>query len=64
VILKLFIVMVVITVYPQCNSNILNVIATDMLQLFKIFIVIVIQNIFKIIAITVPVKILISARTR
>jgi hypothetical protein len=64
VILKLFIVMVVITVYPQCNSNILNVIATDMLQLFKMFIVIVIQNIFKIIAITVPVKILISARTR
>jgi hypothetical protein len=64
VILKLFIVMVVITVYPQCNSNILNVIAIDMLQLFKIFIVIVIQNIFKIIAITVPVKILISARTR
>jgi hypothetical protein len=64
VILKLFIVMVVITVYPQYNSNILNVIATDMLQLFKMFIVIVIQNIFKIIAITVPVKILISARTR
>jgi hypothetical protein len=38
--------MVVITVYPQCNSNILNVIAIDMLQLFKMFIVIVIQNIF------------------
>jgi hypothetical protein len=47
VILKLFIIMVVITVYPQCNSNILNVI----LQLFKIFIVIVIQFFKKIIAI-------------
>jgi hypothetical protein len=51
--------MAVITVYPQCNSNTLNVIATDMLQLFKMFIVIVIQNIFKIIAIVVHVKILI-----
>jgi hypothetical protein len=39
--------MVVITVYPQCNFNILNVI----LQLFKIFIVIVIQFFKKIIAI-------------
>jgi hypothetical protein len=29
-------------VYPQCNFNILNVIATNMLQLFKMFIVIVI----------------------
>jgi hypothetical protein len=54
--------MVVITVF-QCNSNTLNVIATDMLQLFKMFIVIVIQNIFKIIAITGTVKILISANT-
>jgi hypothetical protein len=44
VILKLFIAMVVITVYP--NSKILNVIIIVMLQLFKIFIVIVIQNIF------------------
>jgi hypothetical protein len=59
VILKLFVAMAVITVYPQCNSNTLNVIATDMLQLFKMFIVIVIQNIFKIIAIVVHVKILI-----
>jgi hypothetical protein len=41
-ILKLFIAMVVIAVYPQCNFNILNVIATNMLQLFKMFIVIVI----------------------
>jgi hypothetical protein len=63
VILKLFIAMVVITVYPRCNFNTLNVIATDMLQLFKMFIVIVIQNIFKIIAIAVPVKILISSGT-
>jgi hypothetical protein len=54
--------MVVITVF-QCNSNTLNVIAADMLQLFKMFIVIVIQNIFKIIAITATVKILISANT-
>jgi hypothetical protein len=46
VILKLFIAMVVITVYPECNSKILNVIITVMLQLFKMFIVIVIQNIF------------------
>jgi hypothetical protein len=42
VILKLFVAIVVIAVYPQCNSNTLNVIATDMLQLFKMFIVIVI----------------------
>jgi hypothetical protein len=41
-ILKLFIVMVIITVYPQCNSNTLKVIATDMLQSFKIFIIIVV----------------------
>jgi hypothetical protein len=46
VILKLFVAMVAIIVYPQCNSNTLNVIATHMLQLFKMFIVIVIQNIF------------------
>jgi hypothetical protein len=46
VILKLFVIVVVITVYSHCNSNALNVIATDMLQLFKMFIVIVIQNIF------------------
>jgi hypothetical protein len=57
VILKLFVTMVVIIVYPQCNSNTVNVIATDMLQLLKMFIVIVIQNIFKIIKIVVPVKI-------
>jgi hypothetical protein len=56
--------MVVITVYLQCNFNTLNVIATDMLQLFKMFIVIIIQNIFKIITITMPGKILISAGTR
>jgi hypothetical protein len=55
--------MVVIIVYPQCNSNTVNVIATDMLQLLKMFIVIVIQNIFKIIKIVVPVKILILAGT-
>jgi hypothetical protein len=46
VIVKLFIAMVVIAVYPQCNFNTLNVIATNMLQLFKMFIIIVIQNIF------------------
>jgi hypothetical protein len=63
VILKLFVTMVVIKVYQQCNSNTLNVIATDILQLFKMFIVIVIQNIFKIIVIAVLVKILISAGT-
>jgi hypothetical protein len=39
VILKLFIVMVVIIVYSQCNSNTLNVIAAAMLQSFKMFIV-------------------------
>jgi hypothetical protein len=39
VILKLFIAMVVITVYSQCNFNTLKVIATDMLQSFKMFIV-------------------------
>jgi hypothetical protein len=38
-ILKLFIAMVVILVYSQCDSNTLNVIATGMLQSFKIFIV-------------------------
>jgi hypothetical protein len=48
--------MVIIIVYPQCNSNTLNVIATDMLQSFKMFIVtmiknIMIQNVFLIIAI-------------
>jgi hypothetical protein len=63
VILKLFVTMVVIKVYQQCNSNTLNVIATDILQLFKMFIVIVIQNIFKIIVIAVLVKILILAGT-
>jgi hypothetical protein len=57
VILKLFVAIVVITVYPQCKSNTLNVIATDILQLLKMFIVILIQNIFKIIAIVVPIKI-------
>jgi hypothetical protein len=41
--LKLFIGMVVIIVYPQCNSNTLNVIATDMLESFKMFIVTVIK---------------------
>jgi hypothetical protein len=39
VILKLFVEMVVITVYRQCNSNTLNAIVTDMLQSFKMFIV-------------------------
>jgi hypothetical protein len=43
VILKLFVTMVLITVYPQCNSNTLNIIATNMLKLFKMFIVIVIK---------------------
>jgi hypothetical protein len=41
--MKLFVAMVVITVYPQCNSNKLNVIAIDVLQSFKMFIVIVIK---------------------
>jgi hypothetical protein len=41
--LKLFVAIVVIIVYPQCNSNTLNVIATDMLQSFKMFIVTVIK---------------------
>jgi hypothetical protein len=62
VVLKLFIAMVVITVYTQCNSNTLNVIVTDMLQLFKMFIVIVIQNIFKIIAVSVKILILAGSR--
>jgi hypothetical protein len=35
--------MVVITVYPWCNSNTLNVIAIDMLQSFKMFIVTMIK---------------------
>jgi hypothetical protein len=43
VILKLFVAMVVITVYPQCNSNTLAVIATDMLQSFKMSIVTMIK---------------------
>jgi hypothetical protein len=43
VIPKLFVAMVVIIVYPQHNSITLNVIATDMLQSFKMFIVIVIK---------------------
>jgi hypothetical protein len=38
-----FIAMVVITVYPWCNSNTLNVIAIDMLQSFKMFIVTMIK---------------------
>jgi hypothetical protein len=49
VILKLFVTMVLITVYSQCNSNTLNIIATDMLQTFKMFVIvikIVIQNVF------------------
>jgi hypothetical protein len=62
VVLKLFIAMVVITVYTHCNSNTLNVIVTDMLQLFKMFIVIVIQNIFKIIAVSVKILILAGSR--
>jgi hypothetical protein len=40
-ILKLFVAMVVIIVV--CNSNTLNVIATDMLQSFKMFIITVIK---------------------
>jgi hypothetical protein len=43
VILKLFIAVVVSTVYPQCNFNTLNIIAIDILQSFKIFIVTVIK---------------------
>jgi hypothetical protein len=43
VILKLFVPMVIIIVYPQCNFNTLNVITTDMLQSFKMFIVTVIK---------------------
>jgi hypothetical protein len=35
--------MVVITVYPHCNSNTLTVIAAYMLQSFKMFIVTVIK---------------------
>jgi hypothetical protein len=42
-ILKLFVAIVGITVYPQCNSNILKVITTDMLQSFIMFIVILIK---------------------
>jgi hypothetical protein len=38
VILKLFVAMVVIIVYPQYNSNTLNDIATNMMQSFKMFI--------------------------
>jgi hypothetical protein len=43
VIPKLFVAMVVIIVYPRHNSITLNVIATDMLQSFKMFIVVVIK---------------------
>jgi hypothetical protein len=43
VILKVFVARVVIAVYPQCNSNTLKAIATDMLQSFKMFIVTVIK---------------------
>jgi hypothetical protein len=43
VILKLFVAVVVSTVYPHCNFNTLNVIAIDMLQSFKMFIVTVIK---------------------
>jgi hypothetical protein len=43
VILKLFVAVVVITMYSWCDSNTLNVIAIDMLQSFKMFIVTVIK---------------------
>jgi hypothetical protein len=41
--LKLFVAMVIIIVYPQCISNTLNVIANDVLQSFQMFIVIMIK---------------------
>jgi hypothetical protein len=43
VILKLFVAIIVIRVYPHFNSNTLNVIATNMLQSFKMFIVTLIK---------------------
>jgi hypothetical protein len=50
--------MIIIIVYPQCNFNTLNVITTDMLQSFKMFIVSVIENVLlKIIAIAASIKI-------